>query len=151
MKKALGLTLAASGCFSDLGYDAVKNTGGSWTREELRQSANIFNRSSDLATRQKMLHRFLSAKYILLVEIDGIGTYAPERISDTSYLEKFERKISLQGATLVAYNPPLSFLREQDRTVNFSPDKRTWKTPLETVQKIVLKKNRLLSLLITKS
>ena len=151
MKRGTRMALVASGCCSDLGYNAVKNIGGSWTREELRQSAKIFNRSSDLATRQERLHRFLSAKYIILVEIDGLGTYVPERISDASYVKEFEGKISLQSSTIVAYNPPVNTPCERNRDASLSTNKRTWRIPLETVKKIILKKNGVLSIRITKS
>ena len=145
------MALAISGCCSDLGYDAVKNIRGGWTRDELLQSSKIFNISLDLATRQKMLHRFLSAKYIILVEVEGLGTYVPERISDSSYVKNFEGKISLQGSTIVVYNPPVNtHCKQNRRDVNFS-EERVWKIPLETVKKIILKKNGVLSIRIAKS
>ena len=148
MKRGNCMALATSGCCSDLGYDAVKNIGGSWTRDELLQSSKIFNISYDLATRQKMLHRFFSAKYIVWVEIDGLGNYVPERISDSSYVKEFKEKISLQGSVIVAYNPPISAPCEQK--ASRSPNKRTWRIPLETVKKVILKKNGILSIKIAK-
>lgn len=153
----MGQPLVADPFWKDLcieGSEVNRNINGNWTRAELRQSAAIFNASRDPAERKEKLIRFFSANYTQKIRI-GENVYVPERFADLERLflrrcRKSALHLSLRlagsamilGDRIVAYNPPTAGPCLENAGASIR--ERVLEVPLEKIEKIVLRRDRLL-------
>lgn len=153
----MGQPVAANSFWDDLcrkDSEVNRNIYGNWTRAELRQSAAGFNASRDPAERKRELVKFFSANYIRKIQI-GESVYVPERFVDWEklFLRGYrksalhpltcpEGRAAIFGDKIAAYNSLVAgpCLENADAFLW----KRILEIPLATIEKIVLRQNRLL-------
>lgn len=87
--------------------DFAKNFAGSWTAEELKESAKAFNATNDTDLRNRLFCRFLNTKYVHYVEIEAIGFFQTDFIFKRRLPSGFvqrdtrEMKVGIRGLNIV--------------------------------------------------